>query len=105
MQDHKAYTTPGLRPWRRRAGLTLAEVSASTGVSRAHLSRIERGQRRVSLGTLLLISQALGCRVGADLDSVVDAILDSTDAPHNDHDPAANRTVGKVADDAAVSTS
>jgi len=63
-QNHKnTYATPGLRTWLQGAGLSLGEAESVTGVSRAHLSRLQSGDRRASLGTLLLMCRALGCRL------------------------------------------
>lgn len=44
---------PRLRALRRHRGLTLADVSTTTGVSESTLSRLEGGQRRATLELLL----------------------------------------------------
>lgn len=49
---------PRLRALRRHRGLTLADVSAATGVSESTLSRLESGQRRASLELLLPLARA-----------------------------------------------
>lgn len=51
---------PRLRGIRTRRGLTIAEVSAATGISASTLSRLESGQRRASLGLLLPLSATYG---------------------------------------------
>ncbi|WP_020664324.1 helix-turn-helix domain-containing protein [Amycolatopsis benzoatilytica] len=48
---------PRLKALRTRRGLTLAELSAATGISESTLSRLENGQRRANLELLLLLSQ------------------------------------------------
>jgi transcriptional regulator with XRE-family HTH domain len=47
-----------LRQVRDQRGITLAELSARTGISRSTLSRLENGQRRPSLELLLPLAQA-----------------------------------------------
>ena len=42
------------------AGLTLAELSAKSGVSTPMISKIERGQVSASLSTLNALAQAIG---------------------------------------------
>jgi len=49
---------PRLKALRTRRGLTLAELSAETGISESTLSRLENGQRRPNLELLLPLSQA-----------------------------------------------
>lgn len=65
---------PRLRRAREKKGVTLAELSRTTGISTSTLSRLESGQRRPSLELLLPITAALGVR----LDEIVSAprILD-----------------------------
>jgi transcriptional regulator with XRE-family HTH domain len=54
-----------LRAAREARSLTLDQLSASTGVSKAHLSRLESGDRQPSVGILVELATALGTRVGA----------------------------------------
>ncbi|MER8004478.1 MULTISPECIES: XRE family transcriptional regulator [unclassified Streptomyces] len=69
---------PQLRALRRRASLTLEAAARAAGLSPAHLSRLETGQRQPSLPMLLAlariygttVSELLGERV-ADRDAVV----------------------------------
>ena len=49
---------PRLRALRQRQGTTLAELSASTGISVSTLSRLESGQRRPTLELLLPLARA-----------------------------------------------
>ena len=49
---------PRLRRVRRQRGVTLAELSEVTGISKSTLSRLESGQRKPSLELLLPISAA-----------------------------------------------
>ena len=60
---------PRLRALRQRQGTTLAELSASTGISVSTLSRLESGQRRPTLELLLPLARAHGVA----LDDLVDA--------------------------------
>lgn len=53
-----------LRNARKRAGLTLAEVAARSGLTAGHLSLIERERAKPSIGALIRICDALGVRVG-----------------------------------------
>ncbi len=47
-----------LKAQRQRAGVTLAQLSADTGISVSTLSRLESGQRRPTLELLLLLPRA-----------------------------------------------
>ncbi|MFB6554633.1 helix-turn-helix domain-containing protein [Streptomyces sp. NPDC056405] len=48
---------PRLRALRRDRGITLADLSAATGVSESTLSRLESGQRRATLELLLPLAR------------------------------------------------
>ncbi|MGE9291429.1 MAG: helix-turn-helix domain-containing protein [Puniceicoccales bacterium] len=61
-----------VRDLRKRAGLTLSEVSERSGISVAGLSRIERNQTVLELGTLYRLSRALGLS-GTDLLSLAES--------------------------------
>lgn len=52
-----------VRAARLAHGLTLDDVSAHTGVTKSHLSRIENGLANVTLATLDLILAAVGCEL------------------------------------------
>ncbi|MEV6066584.1 XRE family transcriptional regulator [Nocardia sp. NPDC052001] len=60
---------PRLRELRRKRDTTLAELSASTGISVSTLSRLESGARRPTLELLLPLAKAHG----VTLDELVDA--------------------------------
>ncbi len=60
---------PRLRALRQQRGVTLAELSAATGISVSTLSRIESGQRRPTLELLLPLARAHQ----VPLDDIVDA--------------------------------
>jgi transcriptional regulator with XRE-family HTH domain len=60
---------PRLRALRQRRGLTLAELSADTGISTSTLSRLESGLRRPTLDLLIRLASAYR----ASLDDLVGA--------------------------------
>jgi transcriptional regulator with XRE-family HTH domain len=69
---------PQLRALRRRASLTLEAAARAAGLSPAHLSRLETGQRQPSLPMLLALARVYGTTVSellgetvADRDAVV----------------------------------
>lgn len=49
---------------RKSRGLTLAQLAAQTGISTAHLSRIEKGERMPTISILLQLSRAYGIPLG-----------------------------------------
>ncbi|MGR6918136.1 helix-turn-helix domain-containing protein [[Actinomadura] parvosata] len=49
---------------RRERGLTLNVLAARTGISAAHLSRMEKGERQPSIGSLFQIARAYGLSLG-----------------------------------------
>ncbi|MFO0546861.1 MAG: helix-turn-helix domain-containing protein [Polyangiaceae bacterium] len=49
-----------LRSVRKRKGMTIETLAAQAGIHKAHLSRIERGEKTPSLGTLMALAKALG---------------------------------------------
>jgi transcriptional regulator with XRE-family HTH domain len=51
---------PRLRALRRNRGITLADLSATTGISESTLSRLESGRRRANLELLLPLARAYG---------------------------------------------
>jgi transcriptional regulator with XRE-family HTH domain len=67
MKSDSAVTELGerLRAAREARGLTLDQLSTSVGVSKAHLSRLETGDRQPSVGILVEVAAALGTRVSA----------------------------------------
>ena len=70
-----------LRSAREGRGLTLDQLSASTGISKAHLSRLESGARQPSVGILVELAGALGTRVGTLLGEDADGAPLATFAP------------------------
>lgn len=54
-----------LRAARERAGLTLDQTAELSGLSKAHLSRLESAERQPSIAALLSLSVALGVPVSA----------------------------------------
>ncbi|MFF4085634.1 helix-turn-helix domain-containing protein [Streptomyces nigra] len=55
---------PQLRALRRQAALTLESAARAAGLSPAHLSRLETGQRQPSLPMLLALARVYGTTVG-----------------------------------------
>jgi transcriptional regulator with XRE-family HTH domain len=53
-----------LRGARERSGYTLEELAVRTGLSKAHLSRLESGERQPSVAALLTLARTLGVPVG-----------------------------------------
>lgn len=53
-----------LREARRQRDLTLATVAERVGVSGAHLSRLEKGERQPSIGVLLELARAYQTSIG-----------------------------------------
>ncbi|MFD8718942.1 helix-turn-helix domain-containing protein [Streptomyces sp. NPDC059629] len=78
--DDLPAVAPQLRSLRRRAGLTLEAAARDAGLSPAHLSRLETGQRQPSLPVLLTLARVYGTTVSdllgetvADRDAIVRA--------------------------------
>lgn len=63
--EHHAlpHVAPNLRELRRRAGLTLEAAARDAGLSPAHLSRLETGNRQPSLPMLLTLARVYGTTV------------------------------------------
>ncbi|MEP3296151.1 helix-turn-helix domain-containing protein [Tateyamaria sp.] len=53
------------REQRKLKSLTLSEVAERTGLSKGHLSRFERGEKTLSMASLLRLSEVLNVTVGA----------------------------------------
>ena len=62
-----------LRAARERVGLTLDQTAELSGLSKAHLSRLESAERQPSIAALLALSDALGTPVSALLGENQDA--------------------------------
>jgi transcriptional regulator with XRE-family HTH domain len=54
-----------IRGYRSRRNLTLAQVSELSGISVAHLSRLENGERTPTVRLLMQLARALGVSLGA----------------------------------------
>ena len=48
---------------REASGMTLRELAEKTGIAFNHISRIEQGKYNVTIDTLAIIANALGCEV------------------------------------------
>lgn len=73
---------PQLRALRRRAALTLEAAARTAGLSPAHLSRLETGQRQPSLPVLLSLARIYGTTVSELLGETVaerDAVVRAAD--------------------------
>jgi transcriptional regulator with XRE-family HTH domain len=75
-----------LRAARDRAGLTLDQLAEATGLSKAHLSRLESSERQPSIAALLDLSATLGVPVnvllGEDRDGAPLSISAGTEPRH-----------------------
>ncbi|MET9258014.1 XRE family transcriptional regulator [Streptomyces sp. NPDC003717] len=63
MTSIESVMAPQLRALRRRAALTLEAAARAAGLSPAHLSRLETGQRQPSLPMLLSLARVYGTTV------------------------------------------
>jgi transcriptional regulator with XRE-family HTH domain len=80
--DGLAVVAPQLRALRRRAGLTLEAAARAAGLSPAHLSRLETGNRQPSLPMLLALARVYGTTVSELLGETVagrDAVVRAAD--------------------------
>ncbi|MFD5073608.1 helix-turn-helix domain-containing protein [Streptomyces sp. NPDC058371] len=80
--DGLPVVAPQLRALRRRASLTLEVASRAAGLSPAHLSRLETGQRQPSLPMLLALARIYGTTVSELLGETVaerDAVVRAAD--------------------------
>lgn len=62
-----------IREARERAGLTQGQLAEKVGVTQGEISRIEAGQRGISVPRLKAIALSVGVEPAALLDSVPDA--------------------------------
>ncbi|WP_188036737.1 helix-turn-helix domain-containing protein [Pseudomonas sp. EZ-C24] len=51
-----------VRVRRKVVGLSQEALADASGIDRAHLGKIERGERNVTILNILRIARALGCR-------------------------------------------
>lgn len=70
-EDILPAVAPQLRALRRRASLTLEAAARTAGLSPAHLSRLETGQRQPSLPLLLTLARVYGTTVSELLGETV----------------------------------
>ncbi|MET9513357.1 XRE family transcriptional regulator [Streptomyces flavidovirens] len=80
---------PRLRDLRRHSGLTLEAAARRAGLSPAHLSRLETGQRQPSLPMLLTLARVYGTTVSALLGETPgerDAVLRADEAEAREAD-------------------
>src|ERR1700741_1994957 len=59
------YLGSTIRELRRKHGLTIADISDRSGISRGMLSRIETGQTATSLDSLSRLAQGLGASLSS----------------------------------------
>lgn len=81
--DSLSLIGPRLKAWREKRGLTLAELSASTGISSSTLSRLESGKRAPNLELVVPVARVLRL----ELDDIV---------PRSAPDPRVRRTTQSV---------
>lgn len=62
MQDVEKTVGQTIRKLRGRRGITQEDLADRAGINRTHMYRIENGHVKMTLGTLKLISDALGVR-------------------------------------------
>lgn len=80
-----------IRKARKAAGLTQAQTAERIGISPLHYSRLERGERSVSLKQLALISDALNTEISVLLKNSMlpsiegSRILDALDSSSLEH--------------------
>jgi transcriptional regulator with XRE-family HTH domain len=75
-----------LQSWRKRSRLTLQQVADLVGTDKTQISKLERGQRRLTEGWLVRLAQAYGCEPGdllnlpqaADTDKATSALVEET---------------------------
>lgn len=65
MANLEGRTRQAVRAARQAAGLSLGELAAASGISASTLSRLESGERRVTIDALERIARALGTTVTA----------------------------------------
>jgi MOSC domain-containing protein YiiM/DNA-binding XRE family transcriptional regulator len=68
LTTHLARLGAALRARRTARGWTLEDLARRTGLSKAHLSRLEAGDRQASLSVLLTLARAHGVALAALLD-------------------------------------
>ena len=51
-----------VREWRRRKGLSIEELARSSRTTASQISKLERGERRLTVDWMTRLAKALGCR-------------------------------------------
>ena len=72
-----------LRELRAERGITLSALAEQVGISAPHLSRLEKGERQPSIGTLLQIARVYGVTVShlvEELDEADHHVVRAADA-------------------------
>ena len=83
--DEKKRIGANIRRLRRAAGMRQVEVAAAGGITRSHLSKVEKGKDGLSVQSLIGISDALGVTID-DLKSV--SPVDGGQGPINSEEAA-----------------
>lgn len=70
-----------LRATRLSQGMTIAQVSEMTGLTKGFISRIERDETSPSVGTLVMICQVLSLPIGSLFERPAGEVVHLADAP------------------------
>lgn len=71
-----------LRATRLSQGMTIAQVSDATGLTKGFISRIERDETSPSVATLVMICQVLSLPIGSLFERPSGEVIHLADAPH-----------------------
>jgi len=71
-----------LRATRLGQGMTIAQVSETTGLTKGFISRLERDETSPSVATLVMICQVLSLPIGSLFDRPAGEVIHLEDAPH-----------------------
>ncbi|MFD4600513.1 helix-turn-helix domain-containing protein [Streptomyces sp. NPDC058464] len=63
IEDTDLWVAQRLKDMRSERGITLTTLAEQTGISSAHLSRLEKGVRKPSIGSLLQIARVYGVSI------------------------------------------
>jgi transcriptional regulator with XRE-family HTH domain len=63
VQDVQKVVGKRIREWRRRRGLTQDEFADKSGLHRAHVGEIERGESNITLQTLKIVADTLRLKI------------------------------------------
>ena len=88
VERHRRLVGRNIRKIRKARGITQRELGNALGVSNQQVSRIESGQRNISVDALFVISRCLGCETAEFLEAddvpSLDAVLGAVEA-HWEH--------------------